>query len=90
MITFLSNQLFLVFVAFSVPCLGLLCNFLSPVVFVVSLYIILFSFLALCMYIYIYIYVSLVLCDLLNVMVVCLPVVFGLLFVLVFPWNACT
>ncbi len=29
--------------------------------------------------------ISLVLCDLLSVMVVCLPVVVGLLFVLVFP-----
>ncbi len=30
-------------------------------------------------YIYIYIYIALVLCELLNVMVVCLPVFFGLL-----------
>ncbi len=41
------------FVAFSVPCPGLLCHFLSPVVFVVSLYLILFSLLASCVYIYI-------------------------------------
>ncbi len=37
MIALLTNQLFLVFVVFSVPCLGLLCHFLSPVVLVVSL-----------------------------------------------------
>ncbi len=36
---------------FSVPCLGLLFHFLSPVVFVVSLYLILFSLLASCVYI---------------------------------------
>ncbi len=90
MIALLTNQLFLVCVASSVPCLGLLCHFLSPVVFVVSLYLILFSLLAYCMYIYIYIYiyiyvyihipsVSLVLCELLNVMVVCFHVVFWLI-----------
>ncbi len=94
-IALLTNQLFLVFVAFSVPCPGLLCHYLSPVVFVVSLYLILFSLLASCIYIYIYIYrererererpsVSLVLCELLNVMVVCLHMVVGLLFVLDF------
>ncbi len=43
------------------------------------------------LYIYcIYTSVSLVLCELFNVMVVCLPVFFGLLFVLVFPLNVCT
>ncbi len=84
MIALLTNQLFLVFVAFSVPCPGLLCHFLSPVVFVVSLYLILFSLLVSCIYIYSP-SVSLVLCELLNVMVVCLPMVVGLLFVLVFP-----
>ncbi len=69
---------------FSVPCLGLLCHFLSPVVFVVSLYLILFSLLASCI---LYIQLSSVLCELLNVTVVCLhvilflfSVVFGLLF----------
>ncbi len=65
-IALLTNHLFLVFVVFSVPCLGRLCHFLSPVVFVVSLYLILFSLLASCVYIYIYIYspsVSLVLCE---------------------------
>ncbi len=45
-IALLSNQLFLVFVVFSVPCLGLLCHFLSFVVLVVSLYLILFSLLS--------------------------------------------
>ncbi len=45
MIALLTNQLFLVFVAFSVSCLGLLCHFLSPVVLVVSLFLILFSLL---------------------------------------------
>ncbi len=39
----------------SLLCLRLLCHFLSPVVFVVSLYLILFSLLASCIYIYIYI-----------------------------------
>ncbi len=34
--------------------------------------------------------VAIVLCDLLNVMFVCLPLGFGLLFVLVVLWNACT
>ncbi len=47
-IALLTNQLALVFVAFSVSCLGLLCHFLSPVVLVVSLYLILFSLLASC------------------------------------------
>ncbi len=37
---YIKYQLFLVFVAFSVPCLGLLCHFRSPVVFVVSLYLV--------------------------------------------------
>ncbi len=68
---------------FSVPCLGTfmslpvshgVCSqFISYLVQLVSP---------------LYIYspsVSLVLCELLNVMVVCLPVVFGLLFVLVSP-----
>ncbi len=41
---------------FSVPCL--LCHFLSPMVVVVSLYLILFSLLASCIYIYIYIYTT--------------------------------
>ncbi len=36
---------------FSVPSLRLLCHFLSPVVFVVSLYLILFTLLASCIYI---------------------------------------
>ncbi len=72
MIALLTNQLFLVFVAFSVPCLGLLCHFLSPVVFVVSLY----HLVQLVSLLYIYSpRVSLVLCELLNVMVVCLPVI---------------
>ncbi len=78
MIALLTNQLFLVFVAFSVPCPGLLCHFLSPVVFIVSLYLILISLFASCIYSP---SVSLVLCELLNVMVVCLPMVVGLLFV---------
>ncbi len=47
-IALLSNQLFLVVNAFPVPCPGPLCHFLSPVVFVVSLYLILFSLLASC------------------------------------------
>ncbi len=57
---------------FSVPCLRLLCHFLPPVVFVVSLYLILFSLLVSGIYSP---SVSLVLCELLNVMVVCLPVI---------------
>ncbi len=70
MLALLTNQLFLVFVVFSVSCH--LCHFLSPVVLVVSLYLILFSLLATCIYKYIYSpSVSLVLCELLNVMVVC-------------------
>ncbi len=60
---------------FSVPCLRLLCHFLSPVVFVVSLYLILFSLLASCIYSIYSPSVSLVLCELLNVMVVCLPAI---------------
>ncbi len=61
------------FVAFSLPCPGLLCHFLS----LWCLYLILFSMLASCIYIYnICMYspsVSLVLCELLNVMLsVCL------------------
>ncbi len=51
MIALLTNQFFLVFVAFSVPCPGILSHFLSPVVFVVSLYLILVSLLASCIYI---------------------------------------
>ncbi len=66
---------------FSVPCLGLLCHFLSPMVLVVSLYLLLFSLLASCIYSP---SVSLVLCELLNVIVVCLPVI--LLFV---PFGFC-
>ncbi len=83
MITRRTNQ-FLVFVVFFVPCPGLLCHFLSPVVFVVSLYLISFSLLA-CVYCIYSSSVFLVLCELLSVMVVCLPVVIGLYFVLVFP-----
>ncbi len=73
-----TNQLFLVFVAFSVPCPGLLCHFLSPVVFVVSFYLILFSLLASCTHSIYRLSVALVLCDLLNLMVVCLPVAYCL------------
>ncbi len=55
------------FVAFSVPCPGLLYHFLSPVVFVVSLYLILFSLLASCVCIYIYIYIYIYLPDKLHI-----------------------
>ncbi len=55
---------------FSVPCLKHLCHFLSPVVFVVSLYLILFSLLPYSIYSP---SVSLVLCELLSVMIVYLP-----------------
>ncbi len=57
---------------------------------VCSLYLILFSLLDSCIYSIYRPSVSLVRCELLNVMVVCLPVVIGLLFILVLPWNACT
>ncbi len=57
---------------------------------VCSLYLILFSLLDSCIYSIYRPSVSLVLCEWLNVMVVCLPVVIGLLFILVLPWNACT
>ncbi len=72
----LTNLLALVCYMFSVPCLGLLCHFLSSVVFVDSMYLILFSLLFSCIYIYIYIYIyiALVICELLKVMVVCLPI----------------